>query len=156
MRTKHIFLTIILPNNYLRIVPEYDDYIVDINGNIYSNKLNRYIKQFNSNGYKQVTMRNCDGKVVKGVHQVVAMSFLDDYFDGCVVHHIDENKQNNTVFNLECLTLSEHSRQHANVHNLLNYIIEHGPVNKGKKMSDEFCQKCKESALKRWNTEKKV
>lgn len=133
----------------MRSVPEYEDYVVDIDGNIYSRKLNRYIKQFNSNGYKQVTLRNSQGKVVKGVHQVVAMSFLDDYFDGCVVHHLDEDKHNNNVNNLECLTLSDHSRHHARPENLVNYISKCGPANKGKKMSQEFCEHCRQSALKR-------
>lgn len=123
-------------------------------GNIYSVKLNRYIKQFNSNGYKQVVLRNNNGKFVKGVHQVVAMSFLDDYFDGCVVHHKDENKHNNNVSNLECLTVNDHARYHANVEKLLLYVKTHEPHNKGKKMSKEFCEHCKQSALKRWKKDK--
>lgn len=31
---------------------------------------------------------------------------------GCVIHHLDWNKNNNTVDNLICLTISEHERVH--------------------------------------------
>lgn len=31
---------------------------------------------------------------------------------GCVIHHLDWNKKNNTVDNLVCLTVEEHERVH--------------------------------------------
>lgn len=31
---------------------------------------------------------------------------------GCIIHHLDWNKNNNTVDNLICLTVSEHERVH--------------------------------------------
>ena len=32
--------------------------------------------------------------------------------EGCVIHHLDWNKSNNTVENLVCLTIREHERVH--------------------------------------------
>lgn len=32
--------------------------------------------------------------------------------EGCVIHHLDWNKSNNTVENLVCLTVEEHERIH--------------------------------------------
>lgn len=32
--------------------------------------------------------------------------------EGCVIHHLDWNKNNNTVENLVCLTIGEHERVH--------------------------------------------
>lgn len=32
--------------------------------------------------------------------------------EGCVIHHLDWNKANNTVENLVCLTVEEHERVH--------------------------------------------
>lgn len=32
--------------------------------------------------------------------------------EGCVIHHLDWNKKNNTVGNLVCLTVEEHERVH--------------------------------------------
>lgn len=37
-------------------------------------------------------------------HRLVAMTFVDGYFEGADVNHIDENKQNNRVENLEWCT----------------------------------------------------
>ena len=38
--------------------------------------------------------------------------------DGCVIHHIDENKENNHPDNLICLT----RRQHAQIHCISNFL----------------------------------
>ncbi len=124
--------------------PNYD---CDENGNIYKKVI---IEPFKSNEYKQVLLFDKDGnRRVLGVHQVIAMKYLD-YFPGCVVHHKDENKKNNELSNLEILHRSDHSRLHAKENNnLAKYVIENGPPNKGKKMSEEFCKKCSESAKKR-------
>ena len=85
---------------------------------------------------------------VFGVHQVVAMAYLP-YYKGCVVHHIDGDKHNNNVSNLEVKSNSEHARHHADPTRLVNWVHEHGSPTKGMKMSDEFRQHCKEAALRR-------
>lgn len=152
-RSKHILFSTFIPNTFMRVVPDFPNYIVDIFGNVFSFKLNRYIKQFNSNGYKQVVLNNGSRRCL-GVHQVVAMSFLDECYSDDVVHHLDENKQNNFLGNLSIMRLEDHAKQHADSSRLTNYIKEHGPANKGKKMSKEFCEHCKQSALKRAKFEK--
>ena len=50
--------------------------------------------------------------------------------------------------------MSEHSRHHADPSALIKYAKEHGPVNKGQKMSDEFREHCRISALKRAERER--
>lgn len=43
-------------------------------------------------------------------HRMVAELFLpDQWFEGCVVHHLDEDIHNNYVENLQCLTAQEHN-----------------------------------------------
>ena len=44
----------------------------------------------------------------------VAKYFKDStgWFDGCVVHHIDENPCNNHPSNLQCMTRKDHSSMH--------------------------------------------
>lgn len=48
-------------------------------------------------------------------YQAVAKHFKDltGWFDGCVVHHIDENPCNNHPSNLKCMTNSEHAILHS-------------------------------------------
>lgn len=118
----------------------FSNYDVDEFGNVYKN--GALIKPFKSNKYLQVLLfDNNHNRKILGVHVVVAMKYLN-YFEGCVVHHKDENTHNNHISNLEVASRSEHSRKH-NINNmtLANYIKIHGPSNKGKKMSKEFCQK---------------
>lgn len=38
------------------------------------------------------------------VHRIVAKYFVDGWFDGAVVNHIDGNKHNNNYENLEWIT----------------------------------------------------
>lgn len=134
---------------YPKPVPGHPGYSVDPFGNVFKPD-NTITKQFNSCGYKQVRMINADGdRSIKGVHQVVAMTFDENYYDGCVVHHIDENKHNNYIENLESISKSEHSRHHANPAALQKYIGENGPANRGKEMPQEFKDKCRQSALNR-------
>ena len=83
-----------------------------------------------------------------------------DFFDGCVVHHIDGNTQNNCVDNLEVHTRAEHTSLHSK-----GNTYKHGvaPWNKGKKMSDESRERMSKSAKGRkrqgyvpWNKGQKL
>lgn len=49
--------------------------------------------------------------------------------EGCVIHHLDWNKNNNTVENLVCLTIGEHER----VHNIVGGV-------EGKKLGYELAR----------------
>lgn len=111
---------------------------------------NTQVKIFKSNDYVQCRLVDNDGVAhIIGVHVAVAMFHCSDYFEGCIVHHEDEDKKNNWAYNLKCETRSEHSRRHASKTHLSNYVKQNGPANKGKKMSSEFCERCRESALRR-------
>lgn len=131
-------------------IPNHPGYKCDPFGNVWRPD-GKPIKPFKSCGYKQVYLRDSNGKrSIKGVHQVVAMTYSQDWFDGCIVHHKDEDKHNNYIGNLKCETLQEHARHHANSENVIRWIRKNGPHNKGKKMSPEFCEACRKAALKRY------
>lgn len=135
---------------YPKEVPGHPGYTCSRIGNIYKPDGSRAIP-FKSSGYDQVYMKNEKGdRSIKGVHQVVSMTFDPKYYPGCVVHHKDENKKHNWDDNLKVESRVEHSRHHANPLQLINWMQANGgPINKGKKMSPEFCEKCRKSALKR-------
>jgi hypothetical protein len=60
----------------------------------------------NSTGYKRVSLCR-DGKVSRVfVHRLVACHFLDKTTDNLVVNHIDGDRANNHVTNLEWVTNS--------------------------------------------------
>lgn len=54
-------------------------------------------------GYLQVTLNNKTQKTY-GIHRLVAEAFISNPNNYQVVNHIDENKQNNNVENLEWCT----------------------------------------------------
>lgn len=65
-----------------------------------------------------------------------------------VVHHIDGNKNNNSISNLEIMSVSEHSRLHAKEdNNFAKHTQKNGPWNKGLKncYSEESLQKMRNS-----------
>lgn len=141
---------------YPKPVPGHPGYTATQLGHVYKPDGSE-AKQFNSCGYKQVRMIDDTGnRSIKGVHQVVAMTFDECYFPDCVVHHIDEDKHNNCLETLQCDTRSNHSRMHANPAPLQKkYIKENGPANKGKHGTQEFRDKCRQSTLNRWRNHKK-
>jgi len=64
-------------------------------------------------GYKQIVLMNNSVRYYKPVHQLVAMAFLNHKPNGysLVVNHIDFNKLNNNVENLEIVTPRENSNR---------------------------------------------
>ena len=48
----------------------------------------------------------------KRVHRLVAIAFIGNPPDGCIVHHKDGNKQNNVLENLAYITYSENAKEY--------------------------------------------
>ena len=95
-------------------------YEIDENGilrNVKSKKIVTGYKE--SNGYKRVRIENkCLGGVVRtSIHQLVAEAFIPNPHGYPEVNHIDTNKQNNHVSNLEW---TDHSgnMKHAYAHGI--------------------------------------
>lgn len=132
--------------NYLQ--KNYPEYDCDEFGNVYKN--GKVIKPFKSYKYLQVLLFDTNHKRrVAGVHTVVAMKYLP-FFEGCIVHHKDENTHNNCVDNLEIYTRSDHTKLHLNEGTVkLNNTKGQIPWNKGKKMDAEFSKKCREGIMRK-------
>lgn len=84
-----------------------DKYLVSDDGKVWS-KLNSCEISINpgSRGYQIVTLFENGKRYTRYVHRLVAIAFLG-YKKGLVVNHIDGNKQNNNLYNLEWITQSE-------------------------------------------------
>lgn len=94
----------------VRKIIGYEGYFVSSGGEVFSEKsgkLKRLSIFKNTKGYQRVgLMLNHHQKQVF-VHRLVAEAFLGEIKEGFCVNHIDGNKENNNVSNLEIITHSE-------------------------------------------------
>jgi len=94
-----------------------NDYIVYENGSVYSLKRKVFLKEhLNKNGYIQVMIKSKR----EYLHRVVAISFYGD--SNLTVDHIDGNKHNNELSNLEFVTQSENNKRYREKTNDANRI----------------------------------
>lgn len=88
------------------------NYSVSDDGQIKNNKTNKILKQQIQNGYCHCSLSINKKPKRFRVHRLVAMAFIENPENKQYVNHIDGNRQNNNVKNLEWVTPSENS-QHA-------------------------------------------
>ena len=92
-------------------IKDFPDYYITDTGDVYSRTTGRFIKMKLSlakNGYLRVWLSdNNHNQSFKLVHRLVAETFIPNPANKCDVNHIDGNKQNNNVENLEWTTRSE-------------------------------------------------
>lgn len=101
--------------------PELDFIQVSNLGKVYSTRASKMLKQGKmKNGYLRLVIR-IDGKgTTKLVHRLVAETFLPNPNQHETVNHIDGDKENNSLQNLEWCTYAENN---VHAHALgLNYI----------------------------------
>lgn len=85
------------------------------------NKTTKYILKGRetANGYLQVSLKidNENKFMNKYIHRLVAQFWLDNIDNKKEVNHIDGNKKNNNMLNLEWVTAKENSNHRVNVLN---------------------------------------
>lgn len=96
-------------NETWKDIPEYEKlYKISTKGHIYSYKHDIIVSQRKNNkGYMRVDLHK-DGKYKSYlVHRLVALTFIPNPENKPEVNHLDENKENNCVENLEWTTYKE-------------------------------------------------
>lgn len=93
-------------------ITDSDFYFVTSEGNFYFlNSNNDLIKKslFKKRGYLMIRIGSCKNKTLESyAHKIVAKYFADNYKEGMQIHHIDSNKSNNNVKNLQIINQSKH------------------------------------------------
>lgn len=83
----------------------FPSYSISKNGNILNIKTGRVLKQnTNQKGYYQVQLSNNGFSKTITIHKLVYENFIGKILKGFEINHIDGNKSNNCVSNLELVT----------------------------------------------------
>lgn len=94
------------------VINSYPDYTITETGDVYS-KSDKLLKgEITHDGYRRVTLYKNNKPKHCPVHRLVAETFIPNPENKPTVNHVDGNKTNNCVSNLEWCTRSENS-QHA-------------------------------------------
>lgn len=133
-------------------IPGYEGfYLVSSKGKVYSKISNKLMKlRPNIDGYFIVTLVNNKQGRRWRVHRLVALAFIPNPEDKPCINHIDCNRQNNNVENLEWCTQKENSR-HASRLGRITGMLGHSHTSetklkissakKGYKQDDEWIAK---------------
>lgn len=86
-----------------KIIDGYSNYAITKDGRIFSLTTNLWVRTFNDkDNYKRVAIVGDDGVRRKfRVGRLVALTYIPNYDNLPLVNHIDENKRNDSVENLE-------------------------------------------------------
>lgn len=88
-------------------------YAICKNGDVVNLRFNKKLKpQFNYSGYLHVVLYKNRQARTFSLHRLVANTYIPNYLNKPQVNHIDGNKTNNNVSNLEWVTASE-NQKHA-------------------------------------------
>lgn len=91
-------------------IGDFPNYQVSSNGRVRNITTGRLLKPgINKHGYPIVVLSNNGVAKTKTVHRLVADTFYDGCHDGLVVDHLDGNKTNNFIANLDFCTSGENN-----------------------------------------------
>lgn len=93
-------------------IPFFENYSVSDDGIVQNNRTGKILRQQeDKNGYMRVILTK-DGKQKRfGVHRLVALTYLENENNLPQINHIDGDKKNNSVNNLEWVT-GQQNQQH--------------------------------------------
>jgi hypothetical protein len=132
----------IIDHEYIRYtyINGYDRaYRIYIDGEVWSVKSGKFLKQETLKGYKRVTL-SINGKTKRfQVHRLVAMYFIENPLNKPCVNHIDGDKENNNLNNLEWCSHSENERHSYDILSKVNPI---------RKLTNENVKDIRENCIK--------
>ena len=94
-----------------KIVKQNNNYMVNENGQIKSIKKDKILTpKLNHDGYLRIQLWKNNKNVYVAIHRLVAEAFINNPYNKPFINHIDGNKSNNNVSNLEWCTQKENIR----------------------------------------------
>lgn len=93
-----------------KTIPDYPNYECSTAGEIRNRLTKHLLKQsINQKGYKQICISVNGIRKIIFPHRIVALTFIENKDNKQCVNHIDGNKTNNSVSNLEWVTPKENT-----------------------------------------------
>ena len=124
-----------------KTITEASNYEVSTNGQVRNRTTKKILKgRLSKNGYLQVsikidaTQKFCN----RYIHRLVALHFIQNPNNKREVNHIDGNKENNTLSNLEWVTSSENQKHRHLIGNKKTSNRHIGMFNKKGEMVKDF------------------
>jgi len=100
----------------MKSIEGFPNYRVSSDGKVYSVSYKKFLKtQTNNDGYETIQVTNKGVKKDFLMHRLVAIGFIENKDNKQYVNHIDGNKLNNDISNLEWLTNSENMKHYNDV-----------------------------------------
>lgn len=105
-----------------RAIAHHQAYSVTDDGKVFSHKYGRQVelRQSEHKGYRRVALSQNNKRTNYPVHRLVAEAFIPNPDEKPFVNHIDGNKRNNEVQNLQWCTASENQKHAYDVLNVRN------------------------------------
>jgi len=100
-------------------LPNYENYEVCNFGKVRNKKTGRILKNANNGGYQQVGLSRCGIIKSFSVHQLVGLCFIENPNNKKQINHLDKDRSNNNIENLEWCTAAEN-----NNHKLLTLEVK--------------------------------
>ena len=88
----------------------YTNFTIFSDGRLYNDITKRFLKGNRSGEYLKYTLSQRGIQKSMDVHRLVALAFVDGYFESAEVDHIDRNRLNNNYMNLRWTTRKENNR----------------------------------------------
>lgn len=103
-------------SNRFTPIKDFDDYQIDLYGNVYSVRRGIILKPCINKGYHHVVIRR-DGKSYKTpIHRLLYQTFVGELIPGMHIDHIDHNRSNNSLSNLRQISHRANSSHRKKKH----------------------------------------
>lgn len=104
-----------------KYIDEFPTYKIGTYGTVV-NQNNKIMKPWLKSGYNKITLTINNKQYNRFIHRLVAIAFIDNNTNLPFINHIDGNKNNNSVDNLEWCTHKENMYHAANVLHSMDYL----------------------------------
>lgn len=102
----------------MKQIKDFENYLISKDGSIYKDITYRKLKcSIDKSGYLKIRLINKSGRKSMYLHRLLAINYISNPFNKPHINHIDGNKLNNNISNLEWCTHKENMK-HAWDNNL--------------------------------------